>query len=84
MQRAKIGLLTTAPDFSAPIATAEDTIIAKLEWYRATGETSERQWNDVTRLVEILGARLDRNYLTPAAASVEVDDLLQRLLDSNS
>lgn len=42
MQRAKIGLLTTAPDFSAPIATAEDTIIAKLEWYRATGETCLR------------------------------------------
>jgi len=26
------------------IATAEDTILRKLEWYRARGETSERQW----------------------------------------
>lgn len=82
MLRAKVGLLSTAPEFSAPIATVEDTIVAKLEWYRATGETSERQWNDVTRLVEIVGPKLDVDYLTSASVSVGVNELLQRLLRS--
>ena len=30
-----------------PIATVEDINISKLEWYRLTDETSERQWEDV-------------------------------------
>ena len=28
-------------------ATPEDTILAKLEWFRLGGETSERQWQDI-------------------------------------
>jgi len=31
---------------SVPIATVEDTIISKLEWYRLTDETTDRQWDD--------------------------------------
>lgn len=33
--------------------------ISKLEWYRLSNETSERQWNDVTRLVNLAGETLD-------------------------
>ncbi len=84
MLRAKVGLLSATPEFSAPIATAEDIIIAKLEWYQATGETSERQWNDVSRLVEILGPKLDLDYLTSASHSVGVNELLQRVLGTGS
>src|SRR4029077_20383496 len=29
------------------IASAEDVVLAKLEWYRADNEVSERQWGDV-------------------------------------
>jgi hypothetical protein len=29
-----------------PLASAEDTILSKLVWYRKGGETSGRQWND--------------------------------------
>ncbi len=29
------------------VMSPEDLILRKLEWYRAGGETSERQWNDV-------------------------------------
>ncbi len=38
-----------------PIATAEDSIISKLEWYRLSNETSQRQWDDVSRLIRLLG-----------------------------
>lgn len=63
-----------------PIALAEDSIIAKLEWYRLTDETSERQWNDVSRLLRLLGETADTSYLKQAASSVGVTDLLERLL----
>jgi hypothetical protein len=44
-----------------PVATAEDTIVAKLEWARA-GE-SERQIRDVVGILEVSGERLDRAYI---------------------
>jgi hypothetical protein len=63
------------------VATAEDSIISKLEWYRLTNETSERQWDDVTRLIKLLGDAADVKYLESAASSVGVSDLLSRLLN---
>ena len=62
------------------IATAEDSIIAKLEWYRAGDEVSERQWEDVSKLMQLLGDQADFDYLKTAAASVGVVDLLDRLV----
>lgn len=43
------------------VATAEDTVIAKLEWARA-GE-SERQLRDVTGILELRAGTLDLAYL---------------------
>jgi hypothetical protein len=43
------------------MATAEDTILAKLEWGRAGG--SERQLRDVAGVLSVSGAALDRAYL---------------------
>jgi hypothetical protein len=67
-----------------PMATVEDSIISKLEWYRLTDETSERQWDDVSRLVRLTGSALDRGYLAQSAQMVGVSDLLLRLLDQAS
>ena len=65
---------------SVPVATAEDSIVSKLEWFRLTDETSERQWGDVSRLVDLHGPRLDAEYMQLMAVSVGVGDLLQKLL----
>ncbi len=62
------------------VASAEDTILRKLEWYRAGGETSERQWNDLRGVLKISGPRLDLVYLRHWAAHLKVGDLLNRLL----
>ena len=62
------------------IATAEDTILNKLRWYRAGGETSERQWNDLRGILMVSGARLDREYLRHWAPALGVADLLEKLL----
>lgn len=62
------------------VATAEDTILRKLEWYRAGGETSERQWNDLRGVLKVSGPRLDLDYLRQWAPYLKIDDLLERLL----
>jgi hypothetical protein len=63
-----------------PVATAEDTILAKLAWYRAGGEQSERQWNDVRGIRSVQGTLLDLAYMRKWAGHLKVDDLLERLL----
>lgn len=80
MQRAKPARLGDSKSLEVPIATAEDTIISKLEWYRLTNETSERQWDDLSKLIKLLGDTADIAYLQRAAAMVNVEDLLERLL----
>jgi len=62
------------------LATAEDMILAKLAWYRAGGEHSERQWNDVRGIRSVQGTRLDQTYMRRWARHLGVDDLLERLL----
>src|SRR6516165_5563436 len=36
-----------------PVATAEDTMLMKLVWFRRGGEVSERQLNDVKGIVSV-------------------------------
>jgi hypothetical protein len=63
------------------VASPEDTILRKLEWYRSGGETSERQWNDLRGVLRISGATLDREYMAEWAKLLKVDDLLEELLN---
>jgi len=63
-----------------PIATVEDIIMSKLEWNLLTDESSERQWEDVNRLIRLVGSTLDRGYLQDSAQMLGVSDLLERLM----
>ncbi|MCR9296041.1 MAG: hypothetical protein NXI32_25275 [bacterium] len=81
LSRAQQGSLGGSPGFALPIASPEDVIVIKLEWYRLGGEVSERQWGDVSRLIRLLGDTADIHYLREAASSVGVADLLARLLE---
>jgi hypothetical protein len=83
MQRASTQLLGESRTVAVSIATAEDSIVSKLEWFRLTNETSERQWDDVTKLIKLLGGDTDIEYLQAASESVGVADLLERLLEQS-
>ena len=52
------------------VATAEDTIVAKLEWARA-GE-SERQLRDVAGILELRGSSLDLAYIERWVAELDL------------
>jgi hypothetical protein len=69
------------PAVSVPIATAEDTILSKLQWYRLGGDVSQRQWDDVTKVLRLLGREADVDYLRHFARQIAVADLLDRLLE---
>jgi len=62
----------------------EDILLQKLRWFRAGGETSDRQWRDVVGIVRVQGARLDRSYLKAQAEILQVTDLLEQALDDGS
>jgi hypothetical protein len=59
------------------VASAEDTILAKLEWARL-GE-SERQLRDVTGILEMQGDRIDRAYVERWARELGVEASWRRV-----
>jgi hypothetical protein len=63
-----------------PVSSPEDTVLAKLEWFRRGGEASERQWTDVKGLLRA-GVDLDRAYLSEGALELDVADLFRRALN---
>jgi len=60
------------------VASPEDVILTKLEWYRAGGEVSERQWHDVLGVLRVKGQALDVAYLERWAHELGIGDLLGR------
>lgn len=66
------------PDRRAQVASPEDSILAKLEWYRMGGAASERQWRDILGMLQAQGERLDRSYMERMAGELAVSDLLSR------
>ncbi len=62
------------------VASPEDTILAKLAWYRLGGEISDRQWRDILGVLVVQGERLDLSYMRQWAMSLGVSDLFERAL----
>jgi hypothetical protein len=63
-----------------PTASAEDTILSKLSWYRGADQSSSQQWKDLLSVVNVKRDTLDRAYLSYWAKELGVEDLLNELL----
>lgn len=61
------------------IASAEDIVLAKLEWFRAGDEVSERQWTDVLGVLRT-SPQVDTGHLRRWAPELGVADLVERAL----
>ncbi len=72
--------ISSEPERHAFVATAEDIILAKLEWYRLGNEVSEQQWRDITGVFKVNEGTLDLNYLVQMAEQLDVSNLLEKLL----
>ncbi|PWH18946.1 MAG: hypothetical protein DDG59_04765 [Anaerolineae bacterium] len=80
LARAKTQTFTFENEISARFASPEDTILAKLEWYRLGGEVSDRQWRDILGVMKVRAGELDMHYLRKWADELNVGDLLERAL----
>lgn len=74
-------VISPFPEKTAYVATPEDTILSKLEWFRMGGGVSDRQWNDVLGILKVQRGRLDIGYLQDWACELNLADLLKRSLE---
>jgi hypothetical protein len=65
------------------VASPEDTILSKLEWYRLGNEISDRQWQDVLGVLKVQAEHLDRPYLEQWAANLSLTDLLKKAFEAS-
>jgi hypothetical protein len=59
------------------VASAEDTVLSKLRWYKMGGMVSDRQWSDILGVAS--RADLDWSYLREWAPRTGVAELLERV-----
>ena len=71
------------PPVEAYLSTPEDIVLAKLEWFRSGGETSDRQWRDITGVLKVNCFDIDIEYLEHWAKELGIDDLLKRAFDES-
>lgn len=74
------------PDSIDPIyvATAEDTVLAKLVWFRKGDKTSEKQWSDVLGILGVQKDRLDFEYLNKWAENLGISDLIEKAINETA
>jgi hypothetical protein len=78
---ARVRKATIDPHAASPelcLASAEDVVLSKLEWFRLGEEVSERQWRDVLGVLAVQRGVLDDAYLDKWAVQLGISDLLER------
>jgi len=80
-ERSQPASIGDADDATLLVSSAEDIVLAKLEWYRRGGELSERQWTDVMGVLQASASALDLPYLQRGGVELGVGDLLERALE---
>ena len=80
MKRRATCVVSEQPRREIVLASAEDTVARKLQWYRMGGAVSERQWSDVIGILRVQKGRLDAAYLDDLSQLLGVEDLLSKAL----
>ena len=74
-QRAQVVELPGEPAGTLRVASAEDTVLAKLEWYMLA--PSDRQWRDVQAILRVQDELIDVAYLRQWAGQLGLTALLE-------
>lgn len=81
LARRRVEVVERNPDVEMYVASPEDNVLAKLEWYRMGGDVSNRQWEDVLGILKVRADDIDKQYLRHWAARLGLSDLLLRAFD---
>lgn len=61
------------------LASPEDVILSKLNWFRMGGETSQKQWSDIIGIIKVQKDNLDFKYIMRWAKELKILDLVEKL-----
>lgn len=79
LRRAQREVLGVQPDaLEVPIATAENVVLARLEWFRLGGEVSEGERRDAVGILRVSAQMVDTVYLARWAEASGMTDRLAR------
>ncbi len=84
IERRELRKLSPDLDQMIYVATAEDTILAKLRWYDSGGRVSDAQWRDVVGILGASSKKLDLDYLNDWAATLGITDLLEKAISETT
>ena len=65
-----------------PVASPEDIILQKLDWYRKGDHVSDRQWRDVLGVLKVGAVTLDHAYLAAQAEACDLNTLLNEAIEA--
>ena len=77
-------VIDTNPERTAFFSSAEDAILAKLDWYQQGHQISDRQWQDVLGMLRVQAGGLDLEYMRNQAVGLKIADLLEGALSQTS
>jgi hypothetical protein len=78
-QRRRKNIIGEDHDLELYLASPEDIILSKLDWYRLGGGISERQWTDVMGVLKVQKGHLDMAYLKHWAEELGLAELFTQV-----
>jgi hypothetical protein len=71
----------SSPGRRFPVPSAEDVVLAKLQWYEQGNRVSDRQWYDIVGVLKVQGPSIDLQYLRTWAAKLGLSDVLEHAIE---
>ena len=78
-QRRRKGIMDEEQLLEFYLASPEDIILSKLDWFRMGGGVSDRQWKDVMGVLKVQKEHLDMDYLHHWAEELDLTDLFTQV-----
>jgi len=63
--------------------SVEDIVLLKLDWYRQSDYTSQRQWSDILGVLAAQSSAIDFEYLKTWAGKLGVGELLEKAISDS-
>ena len=76
----KCNLRLTNRNKEMSFVSPKDMVLIKLDWYRHTECSSDRQWSDVIAVLSAQSQSLDYKYMQTSAEKLGIGELLQKAL----